>query len=83
MVQVPRPPPQRMRGKDQVSLNLKMISVHTQLSFFKMINPNPTTIIKFVVFVSLFGDAAAAFAEMSEEHEVRLVGIVCINSLLY
>jgi hypothetical protein len=57
--------------------------LHTQLSFFKMINPNPTTIIKFVVFVSLFGDAAAAFAEMSEEHEVRLVGIACINSLLY
>jgi hypothetical protein len=72
-----------MRGKDQVSLNLKIRAVHTQLSFFKMINPNPTTIIKFVVLVSLFGDAAAAFAEMSEDHEVRIVGIVCIDSLFF
>jgi hypothetical protein len=84
MVQVPRPPPQRMRGKDQVSLNLKMRAVHTQLSFFKMIQPNnPTTIIKFILLVSLLGDAAAAFADMSEEHEVRLVGIVCIDSLFF
>jgi hypothetical protein len=80
-VQVPLQPLKEKRDKDQVSLNLKKRAVHTQLSFFKMINPNPTTILSIVVFISLFGDVAAIPPDMSDEALVSVVAIAGIKSL--